>query len=189
MSISLKKGQNIDLTKGRAGLNKVLIGLGWDETEFGDDDVDLDASVFLLNSLGKCRQESDFIFYNNLESDGVTHTGDNKTGSSDNGDDEIIHVDLAKIPSAIHRIVIVVTIFEAEERSQRFGQVTKAYIRIADQESGDELARFDLGEDFSVEDGVITGELYRHNGEWKFKALGTGYNKGLLGMHREYGLV
>ncbi|MEK4628348.1 MAG: TerD family protein [Solibacillus sp.] len=190
MAIQLSKGQRIDLTKGNPALQNIVVGLGWDLKNFdGGAAFDLDASAFLLNNQGKCRQDLDFIFYNNLVSpDGsVEHTGDNRTGEGD-GDDEQIKVHLNKVPSDVDKIAITVTIHDAEGRRQNFGQVTNAFVRLVDEDSGSEILRFDLGEDFSIETAVVFCELYRHGNEWKFNAVGSGYQGGLAALVNAYGL-
>ncbi|OXS59168.1 chemical-damaging agent resistance protein C [Cohnella sp. CIP 111063] len=191
MSISLSKGQKIDLTKTNPGLTKVLVGLGWDTNKYdGGKDFDLDASVFLLNGAGKAGSEKDFIFYNNLKSTNgaVEHTGDNLTGEGD-GDDEQVKVNLSTVPAEVEKISFCITIHEAAERGQNFGQVTNAFVRIVNEDTGAELIRYDLGEDFSVETAVVVGELYRHGGEWKFNAVGSGYKDGLAGLVKDFGLM
>lgn len=190
MAVQLSKGQRIDLTKNDPTLQKVIIGLGWDIKHFdGGQDYDLDASAFLLSANGKCRNEQDFIFYNNLQSpDGsVTHTGDNRTGEGD-GDDEQIKIDLAKIPHDVDKIAITVTIHDAVARSQNFGQVSNAFVRLLNEDTGTEILRYDLGEDFSIETAVVFCEVYRHNNDWKFSAVGSGYQGGLQSLVRAYGL-
>ncbi|MGM9925392.1 MAG: TerD family protein [Bacillus sp. (in: firmicutes)] len=190
MAIQLSKGQRIDLTKNDPGLQKITIGLGWDVKHFdGGQDYDLDASVFLLNASGKCRNELDFIFYNNLQSPegSVVHTGDNRTGEGD-GDDESIKVNLPEVPQDVDKIAITVTIHDAEARGQNFGQISNAFVRLVNEETGSEILRYDLGEDFSIETAVVFCELYRHNGEWKFSAVGSGYQGGLQALVRAYGL-
>ncbi len=190
MAIQLSKGQRIDLTKGNPALQNIVIGLGWDVKTFdGGAEFDLDASAFLLNDQGKCRQDLDFIFYNNLVStDGsVEHTGDNRTGEGD-GDDEQIKIHLNKVPADVQRIAITVTIHDAEARHQNFGQVENAFVRLLDEDQGSEVLRFDLGEDFSIETAVVFCELYRNNGEWKFNAVGSGYQGGLASLVSAYGL-
>lgn len=191
MAIQLSKGQRIDLTKTNPTLKKIVVGLGWDVKQYdGGQDYDLDASAFLLNSIGKCRTESDFIFYNNLSSpDGsVIHTGDNRTGEGD-GDDEQIKIDLSKIAHDIDKIAIVVTIHDATMRSQNFGQIANAFVRLVDEETGSEILRYDLGEDFSIETAAVFCELYRHQNEWKFNAVGAGYQGGLQTLVNSYGLA
>ena len=190
MGIQLSKGQRIDLMKQDPGLNNAGIGLGWDVKQFdGGSDFDLDASVFLLDASGKCRNEQDFIFYNNLTSPdkSVQHAGDNRTGIGD-GDDEKILVNLKQVSPQIEKIVVTVTIYDAEGRRQNFGQVLNAYVRLTNEESGSEVLRYDLGEDFSIETAVVFCELYRHNGEWKFAAIGSGYQGGLASLIKAYGL-
>jgi tellurium resistance protein TerD len=190
MAIQLSKGQRIDLTKNDPTLQKIIIGLGWDVKQYdGGYDFDLDASAFLLNASGKCRTESDFIFYNNLRSpDGsVIHTGDNRTGEGD-GDDEQIKIDLSKIPQDVHKIAITVTIHEADARRQNFGQISNAYVRLVNEDTGVEVLRYDLAEDFSIETAVVFCEIYRHGNDWKFNAVGSGYQGGLRALVRSYGL-
>ncbi|MGE6631939.1 TerD family protein [Bacillus sp. NPDC077027] len=190
MAIQLSKGQRVDLTKTNPGLTKCIIGLGWDTNKYsGGADFDLDASAFLVDANNRCQNDTDFVFYNNLQhpSGGVTHTGDNRTGEGD-GDDEQILVDFSKIPANIDRIGITVTIHDAEARSQNFGQVSNAFVRVVNEEGGEELIRFDLGEDFSIETAVVVCELYRHGAEWKFNAIGSGFSGGLASLCKNYGL-
>ena len=190
MAVSLTKGQKVDLTKGNPGLNNLLVGLGWDVNKFdGGSDFDLDAAAFLLDGSGKTSSDADFVFYGNLKhaSGGVEHLGDNLTGEGD-GDDEQIKVDLSKVPESVEKIDFTVTIYEAEERRQNFGQVSNAFIRIVDESSNTELIRYDLGEDFSIETAVVVGELYRHNGEWKFNAVGSGFQGGLQALCQNFGV-
>ena len=195
MAISLKKGQKVDLTKGNPGLSKLLIGLGWDTNKYdGGSDFDLDASAFLLGANGKVRKDEDFIFYGNLDSqDGsVHHTGDNLTGEGE-GDDEVLTIDFTKVPADVDKIAITVTIYEAQVRKQNFGQVSNAYVRVARMANaqdmqGTEVLRFDLMEEFSVETALVVCEIYRHNGEWKFNAVGAGYQGGLEALCRAYGV-
>ena len=190
MPISLSKGQKVDLTKGNPGLKNIMVGLGWDVNAFDSGaDFDLDAAAFMVGENGKCPTEKEFVFYGNLEhpSGSVQHQGDNLTGAGD-GDDEQILVDLGKIPANVARIAFTVTIYEAETRRQNFGQVSNAFIRIVDEASGQELIRYDLGEDFSIETAVVVGELYRHNGEWKFNAIGSGFQGGLAALCGHYGI-
>ena len=190
MAVSLSKGQKVDLTKGNPGLSKIIVGLGWDTNKYdGGADFDLDAAAFLLAANGKVASDSDFVFYGNLKhsSGGVEHMGDNLTGEGD-GDDEQIKVNLAAVPASVDKIGFTVTIYEAESRKQNFGQVSNAYIRIVDETSNAELIRYDLGEDFSVETAVVVGELYRNNGEWKFNAIGSGFQGGLKGLCQNYGV-
>ncbi|MBR2178940.1 MAG: TerD family protein [Selenomonadaceae bacterium] len=190
MAVSLRKGQKVDLTKGNPNLKKVLIGLGWDTNKYdGGFDFDLDAAAFLLGDNGKVTSDDDFIFYNNLKhkSGAVEHMGDNLTGEGE-GDDEEIKIDLSKVPQNIAKIDFTVTIYEAVERKQSFGQVENAYIRVVDDTTGNELIRYDLGEDFSIETAVVVGELYRHGGEWKFNAIGSGFEGGLASLGKNYGV-
>lgn len=188
--ISLAKGQKVDLTKTNPGLSKVVVGLGWDVNKYdGGHDFDLDASVFLLNDTGKVQGGEDFVFYNQkIGADGaVVHSGDNLTGEGD-GDDEQVKVALKDVPQHIQKISFAVTIHDAEGRNQNFGMVSNAFIRIVNEETGAELIRYDLGEDFSIETAVVVGELYRHNGEWKFAAVGSGYQGGLAALCNDFGL-
>lgn len=190
LGINLAKGQRIDLTKTNPGLTKVIVGLGWDTNRYhGGNDFDLDASAFLADANGRVINDSDFIFYNNLvhPSGSVEHTGDNRTGEGD-GDDEQIKIDFSKVPSHVHRIAITVTIHDADARYQNFGQVSNAFVRLVDEDTNNEILRFDLGEDFSVETAVVFCELYRHNGDWKFNAIGRGFAGGLAALCRNYGL-
>ncbi|EKF34545.1 MULTISPECIES: TerD family protein [Bacillus] len=190
MAIQLSKGQRVDLTKTNPGLTKVMIGLGWDTNKYsGGAEFDLDASAFLVDANNRCQQDTDFVFYNNLQhpSGSVTHTGDNRTGEGD-GDDEQILVDFSKIPANIDRIGITVTIHDAETRNQNFGQVSNAFVRVVNEEGGEELIRFDLGEDFSIETAVVVCELYRHGSDWKFNAIGSGFSGGLAALCQNYGL-
>lgn len=190
MSVSLTKGQRVDLTKGRPSLRKILIGLGWDINEYdGEEDFDLDASIYMLKSNGKVGSDDDFIFYGNLQhkTKCIVHTGDNRTGEGD-GDDEVIKVNLDKIPSDYTTLSIVVTIYDAENRFQNFGMVNNAYVRIVDEEKEEEIMKYDLSEDFSTETAIVVAELYKNNGEWKFKAVGSGYECGLDALCRRYGI-
>ena len=190
MAISLQKGQKVDLTKGNPSLKKLLIGLGWDTNKYdGGHDFDLDAAAFLLGASGKVNSDDDFVFYNNLKhkSGSVEHMGDNLTGAGE-GDDEEIKVDLSKVPANVDKIDFTVTIYDADARKQKFGQVENAYIRVVDDETGKELIRYDLGEDFSIETAVVVGEIYRNKGEWKFNAIGSGWSGGLAALGRNYGV-
>ncbi|MFS0780477.1 TerD family protein [Bacillus sp. 1P06AnD] len=189
-TVSLTKGQKVDLTKTNPGLSHVMVGLGWDVNKYdGGQSFDLDASVFLLNANGKVQGAEDFIFYNNTAgaNGSVVHTGDNLTGDGD-GDDEQVKISIKDVPFHIERIAFAVTIHEAETRNQNFGMVSNSFIRVVDQDSKQELIRYDLGEDFSIETAVVVGEIYRHNGEWKFSAVGSGYQGGLAALCRDYGL-
>lgn len=190
MGITLSKGQKVDLTKSNPGLKNVIIGLGWDLNKYdGGNSFDLDTAAFLTNASGKVNSDGDFVFYNNLKhaSGSVTHLGDNKTGEG-NGDDEQIKISLNTVPENVDKISFTATIHEAIERSQNFGQVSNAYIRVLDEATGTELIRYDLGEDFSIETAVVVGELYRHNGEWKFNAIGSGYQGGLGALCNNFGI-
>ncbi len=190
MPINLTKGQKVDLTKGNPGLKKIMVGLGWDVNAFDSGaDFDLDASAFLLGEDGKCPSEKEFIFYGNLthESEAVQHMGDNLTGEGE-GDDEQILVDLSLIPANISKVAFTVTIYDSDARGQNFGQVSNSFIRIVDESTGQELIRYDLGEDFSIETAVVVGELYRHSGEWKFNAIGSGFQGGLAALCAHYGI-
>ena len=191
MAINLQKGQRYAFDN---SMKLALVGLGWDTNRYdGGYDFDLDASAFLLGENGKLIQDEDFVFYNNLSGrDGaVIHTGDNLTGEGE-GDDEVIIIDFSKLPSEIKKIAVCVTIHEAEERRQNFGQVSNAYIRVAKMKdeldtSGDTILRFDLEEEFSIETALVVAEFYLRNGEWKFNAIGSGYQGGLASIVRSYG--
>ena len=190
MSINLTKGQKISLTKDNPSLEKLMVGLGWDVNQFDTGaDFDLDASAFLLGDNGKAPTEREFVFYGNLEhaSGSVKHMGDNRTGDGE-GDDEQIFVDLSLVPSNISKIAFTVTIYDADARRQNFGQVSNGFIRIVDDVTQRELLRYDLGEDFSIETAIVVGELYKHNGEWKFNAIGSGFNGCLAALCANYGI-
>ena len=188
MVISLQKGQRIDLTKGNPGLNKIIVGLGWDTNKYdGQSDFDLDASAFLLGQSGKVEKDTNFIYYGNLKTQGVEHTGDNLTGEVE-GDDEQIKVTLNEVPQDVDKIAFTVTIYDAEKRRQTFGQVSNAFIRVVDANTNQELVRYDLGEDYSIETAIVVAELYRNGTEWKFNAIGSGYAGGLAALARSYGL-
>ncbi len=189
MGVSLSKGGNVSLTKAAPGLTAVTVGLGWDIRSTTGTDFDLDASAILVDAAGKVTGDKDFVFFNNLASaDGsVKHLGDNLTGAGE-GDDEQVNVDLATVPSAVDKIVFPVSIYDAESRSQSFGQVRNAFIRIVNQAGGAELARYDLSEDASSETAMVFGELYRSSGEWKFRAVGQGYASGLKGIAQDFGV-
>jgi tellurium resistance protein TerD len=192
MGVNLAKGQRVQLEK---SLTLAMVGLGWDVKKFdGGADFDLDASAFLLGANGKVSRDDDFIFYSNLRSrgDAVIHTGDNRTGAGD-GDDEKIIINFAKVPEDVSRIAITVTIYDAEVRRQNFGQVINAYVRIAKMSdekdfNGEEVLRFDLGEDFSTETAMVVCEIYRHENDWKFNAVGSGYAGGLAALCRSFGV-
>ncbi len=189
MALTLSKGQNLSLSKTDPGLKKIIIGLGWDPRATDGQEFDLDASAFLLTDTGKVRSDGDFIFYNQKTSTcgSVVHTGDNRTGEGD-GDDEQVKVDLSKVPADVHRVVISVTIHDADQRRQSFGQVGNAFIRVVNEETGSEVVRYDLSEDYSTETAMVFGEIYRHSGEWKFKAVGQGYAGGLKTMCDQFGV-
>jgi len=189
MPINLQKGQKVDLTKGNPGLKNLMVGLGWDVNQYDGGDFDLDAAAFMLGENGKVPCQDEFVFYGNVKhkSDSVKHMGDNLTGEGD-GDDEQVQVDLSKVPANINKIAFTVTIYEAESRRQNFGQVSNAFIRIVDESTNKELIRYDLGEDFSIETAVVVGELYRNNGEWKFNAVGSGFQGGLASLCTNYGI-
>ena len=189
MPISLKKGQKVDLMKEGNGSTHYLVGLGWDANMYSGADFDLDASVFCVDANGKVTNDLDFVFYNNLQhpSGGVIHMGDNLTGGN-NGDSEQIEIDLNKIPSNIDRVIFAVTIYEADTRNQNFGMIRNAYIRLFDTENNQEVIRFDLTEEYSIETAMEIGALYRKNGGWKFDAIGAGYSGGLAALCRAHGV-
>lgn len=190
MSVSLQKGQKVSLTKDNPGLNKVVVGLGWDVNQFDTGgDFDLDAAAFLLADSGKVSRQEDFVFFGNLEhpSGSVKHMGDNLTGAGE-GDDEQIRIDLSLVPANITKIAFTVTIYEAESRRQNFGQINNAFIRIYNEINGEELLRYDLGEDFSIETAAVFGELYKNGNEWKFNAIGSGYQGGLAALCANFGV-
>jgi len=189
MAISLTKGQNVSLSKTDPNLKNVLVGLGWDTRSTDGQDFDLDTSVFMATENGKVPSDRHFIFYNQLVSPcgGVEHTGDNLTGDGD-GDDESVIVQLDKVESNIKSLFITVTIHDAEARRQNFGQVSNAFVRIVNNDTSDEIVRFDLSEDYSTETAMVFGEIYRHNGEWKFRAIGQGYTGGLYSLCQQYGV-
>lgn len=190
MPINLSKGQKVDLTKGNAGLDKILVGLGWDINKFdGGGEFDLDVSVFMTGESGKVENDTNFIFYNNPKdtAQSVEYMGDNKTGAGE-GDDEVVNVTLKTVPQDVKKISFTVTIHEAATRNQNFGQISNSYIRIVDLSKNEELIRFDLGEDYSVETAIIAGELYRNGDEWKFAAVGSGFQGGLEALCQNFGL-
>ena len=190
MAVCLKKGQKVDLTKTNPGLKKITVGLGWDVNRYdGGSDFDLDASAFMLAGNGHVTNDGDFVFYGNGShaSGSVVYGGDNRTGAGE-GDDEQIFVDLSLVPAAVEKIDFTVTIYEAAERRQNFGQVSNAYVRIVDDATGQELIRYDLEEDFSIETALVVGELYRHGGEWKFNAIGSGFQGGLEALCLNFGV-
>lgn len=189
MAISLTKGGNVNLSKEAPGLTHMTVGLGWDPRATDGQEFDLDAIAFLLNEAGKVRNDQDFIFFNNLKSgdSSVEHTGDNRTGEGD-GDDEQIKINLAAIPADVSKIAICAIIYEGQARNQNFGQVGDAFIRVIDDNGATEVARYDLSEDSSTETAMIFGELYRHSGDWKFRAVGQGFNGGLGPLAASYGV-
>jgi tellurium resistance protein TerD len=189
MAISLSKGGNVNLSKEAPGLNKVTVGLGWDARATDGAAFDLDASAFLVKLDGKVRSDSDFCFYNNkVVADGaVQHAGDNLTGAGD-GDDECVKIELGKIPADLDKVVFAVTIHEGVARKQNFGQVNRAYIRVINDDGGQEIARYDLSEDASIETAMIFGEIYRVGTDWKFKAVGQGFAGGLGPLAASFGV-
>ena len=189
MGVSLSKGGNVSLTKEAPGLTAITVGLGWDVRTTTGDDFDLDASALLLNEGGQVSSDQHFVFFNNLRSpDGsVEHTGDNTTGEGE-GDDEQIKVNLTAVPADVARITFPVSIHDADNRGQNFGQVRNAFIRVVNQADDSELARYDLTEDASTETAMVFGELYRNGAEWKFRAIGQGYASGLAGVAKDFGV-
>jgi tellurium resistance protein TerD len=187
--INLSKGGNISLSKSAPGLTSVLLGLGWDPRSTDGTEFDLDASAFMLSVANKVRSTADFIFYNQPASacGSVKHGGDNRSGQGD-GDDEAVIVDLAKIPADVAKIVITVTINDADARRQNFGQVGGAFIRVVNNADNQEITKYDLSEDYSTETAMIFGELYRNGAEWKFRAVGQGYAGGLAAMCAQFGV-
>lgn len=190
MAISLTKGGNVNLSKEAPNLTNMAVGLGWNPRATDGQAFDLDAVAFLVNESGKVRADADFIFFNNLKSsDGsVEHTGDNRTGEGD-GDDEVIKVDLSKVPADVSKVVFCAVIYDGQARNQNFGQVANAYIRIVNTQGGAEVARYDLSEDSSTETAMIFGELYKNNGEWKFRAVGQGFAGGLGPLAQSHGVA
>ena len=189
MAVNLKKGGRVDLTKG-TGLKSAMLGLGWDINRYeGSAGFDLDLVLFMCDGNSRCVDEKHMIFYGNLQDpDGsVVHSGDNRTGAGD-GDDESVTVNFDKIPQNVEKIVLAVAIYEAKANNQNFGMVDNAYVRVLNQDTQEELVRYDLGEDFSIQTSVVFAELYKHAGEWKFKAVGEGYEKELIDLCREYGI-
>lgn len=189
MAINLGKGGNVNLSKEAPQLENALIGLGWDARSTDGQAFDLDASLFMVKDDGKVPGDTYFIFYNQKTSPegAVEHTGDNLTGEGE-GDDESIHVTLSKVPAEIQRLIVVVTIHDAEARQQNFGQVSNAFVRIVNRDNNQEIVRFDLSEDYSTETAMIFGEVYRHSGDWKFKAVGQGYSGGLRALALQHGV-
>ncbi|MGV8122672.1 MAG: TerD family protein [Candidatus Xenobiia bacterium LiM19] len=189
MPVSLTKGGNVSLTKEAPGLKTINVGLGWDTRVTDGAAFDLDASVFMIGADGKVRSDSDFIYYNNLKSTcgSVEHTGDNKTGAGE-GDDEVVIVSLEKVPADVQKVMFSVTIHEAETRKQNFGMVTSAFIRIVNKDNNAEIARFDLSEDASTNTAMNFGELYRQGSDWKFRAVGQGFDGGLGPLAKSFGV-
>ena len=189
MAVRLTKGANVNLSKEAPGLSAVFFGLGWDVRTTTGEDFDLDASAIACNSSGKVVSDQHFVFFNNLKSpDGaVEHTGDNRTGVGE-GDDEVIKVNLAGLPAEVDKVVFLASIYDADNRKQAFGQVRNAYIRVVNSADNNELARYDLSEDYSTETALVFGELYRNGAEWKFRAVGQGYSDGLAGIARDFGV-
>lgn len=188
MSVTLAKGGNVSLTKAAPNLTQVQIGLGWDARSTTGAPFDLDASALLCGS-GRVLGDEYFVFYNNLRSPegSVEHQGDNLTGDGD-GDDEVVQVNLDLVPVQVDKVVFAVSIYDADSRMQNFGQVSNAYIRVVNLNDGQEIARYDLTEDASTETAMIFGELYRYQGEWKFRAVGQGYASGLRGIALDFGV-
>ena len=189
MTVPLSKGGNINLTKTDSTLKNIVAGLGWDVRETDGETFDLDASILMVKADGKVRSDSDFIYYHQKDSacGALHHTGDNRTGAGD-GDDEAIHVFLDKVPSDIQRLIIVVSIYEAEKKRQNFGQVLNAFVRLVNKDSNEEVTRYDLSENASMDTAMIFGEIYRYEGEWKFKAVGQGVKGGLAELVRQHGV-
>ena len=189
MTATLAKGGNVSLSKEAPGLTSVSIGLGWDARTTTGTEFDLDASAIMVDTAGKVLSDKHFIFFNNKTSpDGsVEHAGDNLTGQGD-GDDETIKVDLSAVPAEVDRIVFPVSVYDGEARSQGFGQVRNAFIRVINNAGGAEITRYDLSEDASTETAMLFGELYRNGVEWKFRAVGQGYSTGLSGIARDFGV-
>lgn len=189
MSVSLQKGGNVNLSKEAPGLKKMKVGLGWDVRATDGAGFDLDATAFLLEKSGKVRNDADMIFFNCKKSsdNSIIHHGDNQTGAGD-GDDESISIDFSRVSSYVEKIAICVTIHQAEERRQNFGMIASAYVRCINEESNSEIVKYDLSEDASTETAMIFGEVYRHNGDWKFKAIGQGFKGGLGPLARNFGV-
>jgi tellurium resistance protein TerD len=189
MGVALTKGGNVSLSKSAPNLTAITVGLGWDARSTTGADFDLDASALLLGENGRVLSDAHFVFFNNLRSpDGsVEHTGDNLTGEGE-GDDEAIKVNLVAVPQEVDKIVVTVSIYDADNRQQSFGQVRNAFIRVVNQADNNEITRYDLSEDASTETAMVFGELYRNGAEWKFRAVGQGYSTGLSGIARDYGV-
>ena len=189
MAISLTKGGNVNLSKEAPTMTKMVVGLGWDTRATDGAAFDLDAVAFVLKADGKVRADGDFIFFNNKQNaeGSVAHGGDNRTGEGE-GDDESVMIDFSKMPADIEKVAICVTIYDADTRRQNFGQVSRAYVRVLNEANQQEIARHDLSEDGSTETAMIFGEIYRHSGEWKFKAIGQGFKGGLAPLAASYGV-
>ncbi|MEH7374624.1 TerD family protein [Neobacillus drentensis] len=189
MGVTLSKGQKVDLTKSHPGLQNVVVGLGWNISQQGSN-FDLDASAFLLGQSGKVNSDKDFVFYNNPAggNGSIIYSGDNRTGAGAQ-DDEQIRIDLNKVPSHIHRIAFTITIHDAQAKRQNFGQISDSYVRIFNEQTNEELLRFNLGRDFTVETAIVAAELYRHNGEWKFNAIASGFQGGLAALCSNFGIT
>ena len=189
MSISVEKGFNVSLSGLSASLSRLAVGLGWDASDSSGPEFDLDASAFVIKSDGNVLSDKYFVFFNNLKSPegAVVHQGDNLTGAGE-GDDEVIFVDLNRLPTEAIRIVFVVTIYQGKARRQFFGQISNAFIRVVDRDNNNELARYDLGEGFGQETALIFGDVYLENGEWNFRAVGQGYEGGLGEAARNFGV-
>jgi tellurium resistance protein TerD len=189
MPVSLSKGGNVSLSKEAPGLSAVVVGLGWDVRTTTGSDFDLDASAIAVNGSGRVHSDGHFVFFNNRSTpDGsIQHTGDNVTGAGE-GDDEQIKVNLSALPAEVEKIVFPVSIYDADNRNQNFGQVRNAFIRIVNQAGGGEIARYDLSEDAATETAMVFGELYRNGAEWKFRAVGQGYASGLVGIAQDFGV-
>lgn len=189
MSVSLNKGDRVALSKD-SKVNKVSVCIGWDTARYdADGDFDLDASAFILTKAGMTRCDEDFIFYNNLHhpTGSVIHSGDNLTGAGD-GDDEIIKVNLDKLPKYADKIVFCVTIHEAARRMQNFGMVDNSFIRIVNDDTGGEILRYDLKERFGNSTAIIAGEIYKDGNDWKFHAVGEGFPGDLITMCEKFGI-
>ena len=189
MAVLLSKGGNVSLSKEAPGLKNIIVGLGWDPRATDGKEFDLDASVFVCGENGKVRSDADFVFYNNkVGADGaVEHQGDNRSGEGE-GDDEQVRIDLSKVPADVKKLAFAVTIHEAESRAQNFGMVSNAFMRVANADGENELARYDLSEDYSIETAMVFGEVYRHGDEWKFKAVGQGFGGGLGPLATSFGV-
>ncbi len=181
----MKKNTSISMAKEAPGFSKIMVGLGWENRP----NFDLDASVFMLSANGKVRSDEDFIFYNQKTSQclSVAHQGDNRTGVGD-GDDEVININLQKIPSHVQKLVFSVSIFEHAERRQNFGMLKEAFIRLVDENTGRQIAIFDLDEDAGNASSMIFGELVRHGSDWRFVAVGQGFNFDLTEMAINFGV-